>query len=205
MRKSWWLALVALVLVPLAVWAEDQAIGVSAVVWRVQQTLSGTGACIVEENGSSECLLFPADDGNATIPYIATVTGEGICCWVGEPTLDIDANGEVIDVSGPNGSGPGACFDVGDTAPNRTDQVVRRSMMSHASGYRAGLCPTAITQYGVQMYAPCSAGSCAAAYGGGTCVTSPTNAQVSRAGMFLVCEGTAVEVQVTRIPPPFRQ
>jgi len=200
MKKALLVAL--LTLVPLGLYASDQLSGLASPYWTsTALTLSGDG-CVTTVAGN--CALFPASNTEAhrRRAVVSTFAASGgTCCWVGL-AAGITMTGANITAGGDHGTGNGACF-YADAAGARIDDRPSRTAQRTAStpGTTDGLCPAAVgpgqavedAGAGDVLYAPCSSGACAAAYGGGTCVASGslTRDQLHKAGMFLWCEDTS--------------
>lgn len=184
----------------------NQLTGLGAGYWSRSQTLNAsTAACVTQSDGTT-CQLFPSGTDRVYLPraIVASTSGSTECCFVHDSSLDIAASGQVTDPSGPNGTGDGDCFEL-PVAGGLWQGQVRRAYHQSLAGYRSGLCPNRTlvhSSFGVteSLHAPCSAGACPAAYGGGTCDTTPSSEMLRHAGIFLNCEGTQVHVRKEQTP-----
>lgn len=192
------LALLLLFAVPVAI---AQVVGNGVTIWGNSLAISTTTACVPRE-GSATCALFPAGAGaqhkarfidiDSNVPFRF--------CWVGDGSLTI-ADYTVTDGSGEFGTGSGACIGTDNTTGGVYREQPLRAVFLAAqkAGNKTGLCPRPTTSEGDSLYAPCDnlpdATTDCASFGGGSCVTSPSQEQIDNAGVFGIVEtisGTGV-------------
>lgn len=189
--------------------ADDQLSGIASVYWRSKVQTMTTDGCVVASG--TTCALFPAGNSrrHRKRVVVSKFGSTGDCCWVGDPAVTL--NGGVVNSGGEFATGPCAGMRseyVGDITHDRPSRTA--ILDADTPGGATGLCPNAVgpaqssttAGAGDVLYASCVVGtSCAAAYGGGTCVPSGSlsPAQVNAPGWFLVCDqGTTISTRKER-------
>lgn len=180
--------------------ADEQINGSGAEYWSIDQAIgSNSGAstqCIHRTDSVSTCALFPAGEGDeaASRATLVTAVGVGRCCWSMDGALQI--SGARVLESGAlgqdAGSGDGQCagFKIvgtayeADSSPNRLAMINARS-----ASMRTGLCSTQISASNDFLYPPCDQDADCSVLSAGTCTMPPTSAQMSAAGIFMICRG----------------
>lgn len=217
-RRRWrrLAALVGVVALPVLALADEQIQGLGTGYWSYSQSITTATACIVRSVGSTECALFHAGDSWDSGNRVAVVSadGAGYCCFAGAPALAIDANLQITDSGGENGTGQGNCWRFGPTGGEwqvRPDRTTMRA--AGASGTRPGLCSTALSGKSGSnepatltvpsggaggVYAPCAVNAdCSSGWvGSGTCANPPSTLQTDRAGMLLNCVSASGTINV---------
>jgi hypothetical protein len=109
------------------------------------------------------------------------------CAFVGDKDLQLTGL-HLSDPGGPNGSGPGMTFLIGAVGLE-VNQKPSRTRLRLSPGYRAGLCETEVANSVEALIGvPCDGNGDCTGFTAGDCVTSPTDTQILKAGLFLVCE-----------------
>lgn len=130
---------------------------------------------------------------------VITASAEISCAWAMTATItlgtqDAATASELTDANGPDGA---ASVDWLPSA-GAADTIPQLATLQDAVGARSGVC-TAPVVYGANLapvYPPCRVdGDCTAAGSGGTCNTSPTEAQRLSSCAFMVCRASAANTQ----------
>lgn len=194
----------------------DQLEGVGATIWGKQQAILNafTTYCVSSGTESDECALFYAGKSRENIVNVVKASGAGTCCW----TLDHDAGAIVTDqILGTSSiGGSSSCFRFeGDI-----DQVHERPVFDqkfggvqvglsrgdrNGGGAVTGVCETATTAGGLNLYPPCRVNAdCTDYTAADTCDTTPEHDQTQNTGAYLRCSmeaaSSTVSVSVQYIP-----